>query len=111
MGANATVLDETFTEAGEAKLDARNRVSLTKAIEVLEDLLGASASAVHFSVHTNSAGQILLSPSIAIPAHEAWLYRNPKALKSVRRGINQAGEGRVRSRGSFARHVGDEIDD
>jgi hypothetical protein len=109
--ASATVLDETFTDAGEAKLDGRNRVVLTKAVEVLQAMFGSDATAVQFSVHTNRAGQILLSPSVSIPAHEAWLYRNTKALQSVQRGIGQAGEGRTRPRGSFAKYGNDEIDD
>lgn len=36
-------------------------------------------------VVVTTSGEIL-----RVPADEAWLYRNPKALRSVRNGIRQA---------------------
>ncbi len=36
-----------------------------------------------------------------IPAREKWLFKNPEALKSVLRGIEQARQGKVVSRPSF----------
>lgn len=34
--------------------------------------------------------EIILRPARVIPEREAWLYENPKALDSVRRGLKQA---------------------
>lgn len=31
-----------------------------------------------------------------IPAREAWLYKNLKALKSVQKGLNQAEKGSIK---------------
>ena len=45
-----------------------------------------------------------------VPLHEAWLYENPKALASVRRGLQDAAEGKVHDLGSFAKFADDEID-
>jgi hypothetical protein len=41
------------------------------------------------------------SPS-SIPASESWLYRNPEAIAAVRRGLQEAAEGKAVSVGSFA---------
>ena len=40
-------------------------------------------------------GKIVLEPMKAIPEFEAWLYENPEALNSIKRGIKDAAEGRV----------------
>lgn len=41
-------------------------------------------------------GKIVLEPMKAIPEREAWLYQNPKALASVKRGLKDAAEGKVK---------------
>lgn len=38
-----------------------------------------------------------------VPASEAWLFRNRKALDSVRRGLEEVAEGRAKVAGSFAK--------
>lgn len=35
------------------------------------------------------AGKIVLEPMVAVPEHEAWLYKNPAVLSSVKRGLNE----------------------
>jgi len=42
-------------------------------------------------------GKIILEPMRAVPAREAWLYKNPKALASVLQGLKDAGEGKVKA--------------
>jgi hypothetical protein len=44
----------------------------------------------------------------SIPTSEAWLYRDPEALASVRRGLQEAAEGKTIFLGSFARHAAEE---
>jgi hypothetical protein len=36
---------------------------------------------------------IIITPAVAIPEREAWLYENPEALRRVREGLRQAREG------------------
>ena len=81
------------------KTDAKNRVVLKGSVTE------------HYRVYRNESGQILLDPQVMIPAREAWLFKNKKALASVRRGLKQMGEGKGRHLGSFSKHTDDKLDD
>ena len=72
--------------AESVKPDAKKRVVLPK-LQVLEG--------VTYHIYSNSIGQIVLDPQVTIPASEAWLFNNPDALASVRRGLSDAAQGRV----------------
>jgi hypothetical protein len=71
---------------GNIKPDSKRRVVLPASL-VSGDVV--------YQVYSNEAGQILLDPQVLIPASEAWLFRNPEALASVKRGLHDAAEGRV----------------
>lgn len=105
----APILDEHFEPAGETALDGKNRVALSKAIRLLGPMFGDRQ--VRFSVYMNKVGQILLSPEVPVPAHQAWLYENPQALAQVRRGLAESGSGKVRDLGSFAKFADLDLDD
>jgi hypothetical protein len=87
--------------ARDIRPDAKKRVTLGKALAGLEE-------DVRFDVYRKENGQILLDPQISVPASEAWLYRNPGALAAVRRGIQEAAEGKAVSAGSFASYADEE---
>jgi len=84
----ATIIKDTDFKkvAGSVKPDTKKRVVLPTAL-VQEDVI--------YHIYHNSVGQILLDPQITIPASEAWLFNNPKALESVRRGLDDAAHGKV----------------
>ncbi len=63
-----------------------------------------------FRVSIDDRQRIVLEPFAEIPAKEKWLFDNPDARESVRRGLVDAAQGRVADRGSFAQY-GDEPDD
>jgi hypothetical protein len=42
--------------------------------------------------------------------HEAWLYRNPQALKKVAKGLAEAREGKFKDLGSFEKYADDDIE-
>ena len=86
--------------ARDVRPDVRGRVALGKALKDLED--------PRFNVYLDERGRIILDPQVSIPASEAWLYRNEKALDSVRRGLNEAAEGKTRKASSFARYAEDD---
>ena len=93
------VREGTFEDYGAVKADAKHRVVLKGPTYDL------------YRVYRNEAGQILLDPQVMVPAEEAWLFKNKKALASVRRGLMQMGEGKGRYLGSFAKYADTELDD
>ena len=81
------IKDNTFEKiADNIKPDAKKRV-LLHSIDIQEG--------VTYHIYKNSAGQIILDPQVSIPASEAWLFQNPRALASVKRGLRDAARGRV----------------
>ena len=61
------------------------------------DSKGRIALGSHFVGRTvivddSNPERIVITPAVVIPEKEAWLYRNKKALNSVRRGLAEAKE-------------------
>lgn len=80
--------------------DTKGRIALGK--------LAYGVSSFHAT--TDSMGRIILEPYTEIPASEKWLFDNKPALTAVKKGLSQAAQGLVKSRGSFAPHANDEIE-
>ena len=72
--------------ANSVKPDAKNRITLH------EVQLGEG---ITYRMYGNSIGQIILDSQVTIPASEMWLFTNPDALVSVRRGLSEAVKGKV----------------
>ena len=81
------------------KPDAQGRIALGK--ECRDET---------YSVTREPNGDIVLRPVVVLHKREAWLYANPDALASVRRGMEQAAAGDVHDRGSFASFAEDDED-
>ena len=106
-------LSQEFEFVGEAGIDERKRLSLTKVLGLLKARLGDLGKIpenLHFQVYVNKAGQVLLDPAVSVPVHEVWLYRNPEALAKVREGLAQAAKGELHDLGSFDKFADDEIE-
>lgn len=84
---NNIVRDSHFEEVTETRVDSKNRITLGKSKN--------TPRARIYKVYRNALGQIILDPQVIIPAHEAWLYQNPKVLASVKRGLRDAARGKV----------------
>jgi len=84
----ATIIrDEELTRIpGSVKPDSKKRVVLPSFL-VGEDIT--------YHIYSNSVGQIVLDPQVTVPASEAWLFKNPDAIASVRRGLAEAAQGKV----------------
>jgi len=73
--------------ADSVKPDAKKRVVLPRS---------QVRDGVTYHIYVNDLGQIMLDPQVTIPAYEAWLFDNPDALASVRRGLVDAAEGKTK---------------
>lgn len=54
--------------------------------------------------------KIILQPYSEIPSSEKWLFENKIALNSLKKGLQQAAEGKVKSKGSFAKYADDDLE-
>ncbi len=88
MSVKPTVVrDHDFVELAEGvRPDAKKRIVLRK-VDV--------PPGVSYRVYSNCLGQIVLDPQVSVPASEAWLFNDPEALESVRRGLSDARRGKT----------------
>jgi hypothetical protein len=94
MATTAVIKDADFKLLVDSqKPDSKKRVSIGSAM----------MAGVSYAIYLNKIGQIILDPVVTIPASEAWLFQNKKALASVKRGLRDSAAGRTRSLGSFAK--------
>ncbi len=68
--------------------------------------IGTRFQGKRYQVTPLEGGELLLIPQQLVPEAEAWLWRNPKALASVKRGIGQAKAGKTKAV-SFAKYLED----
>ncbi len=81
------IKDKDFKRVAEGvKPDAKKRVVLPR---------NQVQEGITYHIYSNSIGQLILDPQVTIPASEAWLFNNPAALASVRKGLSDAAEGKV----------------
>ena len=73
-------------------------------------VLGAQFANKMFRVSEQPDGNLLLEPVVAVHEREAWLYHNPEALASVRRGIEESKAGKGEYLGSFSKYANDNKD-
>ena len=62
------------------KIDKRGRITISKSLEKLPE------KAEEFEIYVKGQ-EIILRPVVRIPATEAWLFKNKKALNSLLRGL------------------------
>jgi len=56
--------------------------------------LGSEFANQEFLLIRQANGDLILRPSVTVPANEAWLLQNAKALNLVARGLELAREGK-----------------
>jgi len=85
-------VNSQFTPVGIKSLDTKNRISLgSRAVKNMDREGKVDA----YQVFKNDEGDILLRPTVNIPAHEAWIYQNPSVLTKIRKGLTEAREGKL----------------
>ena len=85
MKSKSIHISDDFLELAARSIDERQRVC------VGDIMKGFS----RVQIYRNKAGEILLRPMVEIPASEAWLFKNKKALDAVQLGLEQAKEGKI----------------
>ena len=91
--------DEHFEQLTEVRPDTKNRISLGKM---------KPARGTTYKVYCNHVGQIILDPQVAVPAYEAWLFKNPEAAERVREGLREARKGRLsRAKEDYSKYLKD----
>ena len=80
-------------------MDNKQRVCLTRVLSKQE-----RENFDTFRIYRKD-GKIVLEPVAQVPEKDHWIYKNPKALASLLKGIKDAEEGRVTSLGSFAKYA------
>ena len=85
MRGNVLKIEDEFEEVATRTIDERNRLTLGELPEGLKRV----------RIYKNDRGEVLLQPVIEIPASEAWLFRNEEALKSIKKGLKDASEGKI----------------
>lgn len=56
-------------------------------------MLGSKLAGRMVIVDDSDPEHIIITPAVAIPEREAWLYKNKEALAAVRKGLEQARKG------------------
>lgn len=82
-------------QAEQLRPDSKGRISLGKYAK------GVSS----FRITVDENHRIILEPFAEVPLYEKWLYDNPQALTSVRKGMEQSAKGETKSLGSFSKHL------
>lgn len=83
-------------------MDDKQRICLTRLLTKEERQLFTS-----FRIYWEGA-KIVLEPVIQIPGKGHWIYKDPKALASLMKGIHDVEEGRISDLGSFAKYASED---
>jgi len=96
MQKDEEAINEKFQHVGLlSKLDGRNRITLSQALAVM-GLLGDGKRIDEFEILVGGAGDILLRPRTTIPTRELWLHQDAKSMDTLKRGLNDAAQGKVK---------------
>jgi len=84
-------IKEKFMSVDTRPLDSKYRITLGGK---LQRLMMRKMKIDSYQVFVGKGGDILLRPSVSIPSSEVWAYNNPEVIGKVRKGLQEAGEGR-----------------
>ena len=86
-------------------MDTKQRVCLTRLL-TKEERENFSSFRIY-----RDGGKIVLEPVIEVPEKDHWIYKDPKALASLMKGIKDAEEGNLHDLGSFAQYAKEDDED
>jgi hypothetical protein len=83
-------------------MDGKKRICLTRVLSK-EERDSFSAFRIY-----REGGKIVLEPVSQVPEKDHWIYKDPKALASLMKGIKDVEEGRLHDLGSFSKYAKEE---
>ncbi len=86
-------IHEEFAPYNTKPLDSKHRITLGGK---LAKSLGKQMKVEAYQIFVAKNGDILLRPAVSIPSNEAWVYRNPEVIGKVRKGLQEAAEGKIK---------------
>ena len=85
-------IKEKFIPVDTRTLDSKHRITLGGR---LYKLMMSKMKIDSYRVFVGKEGDILLRPAVSIPSSEAWVYRNPEVIGKIRKGLEEAREGKT----------------
>ena len=85
-------VNEDFVNIDTRILDSKHRITLSD--KVMKAITLKTRKVDSYQILASKDGDILLRPAVSIPAREAWIYENPGVLKSIRKGLQEAKQGK-----------------
>ena len=85
-------IHEEFIPYQTKPLDSKYRITLGNKLTML---IGKRMNAEAYQIFVGRNGDILLRPSVSIPSNEAWVYQNPEVIGKLRKGLQEAREGKT----------------
>jgi hypothetical protein len=85
-------IHEEFISYQTKPLDSKYRITLGNR---LTGLLGRRMKTEAYQIFVGKSGDILLRPSVSVPSNEAWVYQNPEVIGKLRKGLQEAEEGKT----------------
>ena len=89
---SSIMVRERFVSAGVRSIDSKYRLSIG---DKVHKGLSKKFQVDAYEVLVGEKGDILLRPMAHVPAHELWTFENPKVYESLKKGLQQAKEGKV----------------
>jgi hypothetical protein len=88
----SVLVNEEFESLDTRFLDSKNRITLGgKLMRAVSQRIKKIDA---YQVLVGKDGDILLRPAVSIPASEAWVYKNPKVIGRIRKGLAEAKQGK-----------------
>jgi len=91
-------IKEKFMPVDIRPLDSKRRITLGGR---LQRLMMSKMKIDSYQVFVGKNGDILLRPAVSIPSSEAWVYKNPEVVGRIRKGLEEAGQGKTEKAGDL----------
>ena len=90
---DSVMVNEEFVSFDTRPLDSKHRITLGG--RLLKAVSQKVRKVDSYQVLVGKGGDILLRPSVSIPASEAWIYENPRVIGKIRKGLEEAKQGKM----------------